>query len=182
MLQIEKNKQALEILKSIALCGEYSAQAIMLIRHNSDEYLRRTIRDLQKERYISKVGTGQAKRLALLQKGIETLKDICPEAAEHYNELMKSHHGDKAHILRELRLSEVRQLMTLADVQTMPINKPKLLNIHTTDQHPSADSCTRLPYAESQHDIGKANLNHPADTCTRLSIAESQTFFMIQKK
>lgn len=131
VIQLSENKQAVEVIKTIALCGEYPTQSLYLINNNSHEYLRKTLRELQTERYISKLGHGEYKRLRLLKKGINSLKGILPQAAEQYNSITDNQHysGSDSNVSRTLRISETRQLMLRADAHTATVNKPKLPNI-----------------------------------------------------
>lgn len=120
MLNLKCNEQAAAVLETVALCGCYPVSALDLIPSKSSDYLRKTIRQMREERYLSMTGKGGLKALRLLKKGIAALDMLHPAAAAYYLDLtgngtFSTERGIRS---RMLRMAEAIELMHLSGAKT----------------------------------------------------------------
>lgn len=122
-----KDQIASEILKTIGYCGEYYFKSLYLIPGDHN-WILRVVSRLEKEGYISNTGKGQLRKLHLLRKGMDALKETDSKLFSQYMLMYDNQYttGNKNKIWRRLRMSEVYQVMRRAGLCAAFYEKPEL--------------------------------------------------------
>ena len=75
MIRFDEDSYALEILKVIALSGEFPFNFLDHINSDRNKIIyQRTIRKLKEEKYVTVSGNGELKTIRMTRKGLEILK------------------------------------------------------------------------------------------------------------
>ena len=109
ILRIKKGSTAYEILKIIYCTEEFPRQALNMISGNKF-WIKRLVRQLINEKYVSLYKKGKIRSLRLLQKGYDVLNV----------EKLKNNHGEAKWIYRMHRISEVWAMMYSAGIKINP--------------------------------------------------------------
>lgn len=144
MIRFDEDSYALEILKVIALSGEFPFNFLDHINSDRNKIIyQRTIRKLKEEKYVTVSGNGELKTIRMTRKGLETLKQYDEDSEnylgyyEHYMFVSNNHHFragvyknkddvGKRQTMRRHRLAEAMWLMRRIDAEILPNEKPEL--------------------------------------------------------
>lgn len=132
MIQFREDSYSYNILKLIALCGEFPYQSLYLLDGN-DRIIKRTILNMKKEGYLTIIGKGPMKTIRITKKSFEPLKEIGEEYLQHYLSITDNHHfrGGKDKnsdriIWRRHRMAEICCILQDISVKIWSHEKPLL--------------------------------------------------------
>jgi len=133
MLQFREDSYSYNLLKIIALCGEFPYNSLYLIDGN-ERILKRNILNMKKEGYITIVGSGQHKTIRITKKSFEPLRKIGEEYLSHYLSITDNHHfrgGKKDNsservIWRRHRMAEAYCMFLDIEADVWSFEKPTL--------------------------------------------------------
>ena len=132
MLQFREGSYSYNILKIIALCGEFPYQSLYLIDGN-DRIVKRTILNMKKEGYITINGKGPMKTIRLTKKSFVPLAEIGQEFLDHYLSITDNHHfrGGKDKnadriVWRRHRMAEIICMFLNVNAKIWSHEKPSL--------------------------------------------------------
>jgi hypothetical protein len=139
MLQFREDSYCYNLLKTIALCGEFPYHSLYLIDGN-ERLIKRNILNMKKEGYITIQGKGQMRSIRLTKKAFEPLKAINEEYLTHYLSITDNHHfrGGKDKnadriVWRRHRMAEINCMFDYIGAKLWTNEKPKLV-LHPTGE------------------------------------------------
>ena len=91
MLQFREDSYSYNILRIIAMSGEFPYQSLYLIDGN-ERLIKRTVLNMKKEGYVTILGKGPMKTIRITKKAFTPLQKMGDGLLEHYLSITDNHH------------------------------------------------------------------------------------------
>lgn len=132
MLQFREDSYCYNILRLIAMCGEFPYQSLYLIDGN-ERLIKRTILNMKKEGYVTILGKGPMKTIRITKKAFTPLQNMGNGLLEHYLSITDNHHfrggkdktGDRI-VWRRHRMAEIFCMFDNLGAKVWTYEKPTL--------------------------------------------------------